>query len=284
MRGTKRTSTPKGSFAQCFVGSGLEDRWVKLHKGDREPYPSAARVTRLVKQYPEFAAWVETQGGAGEIASGVQEAWRRFHGGDFAGAIAAGGKLGALGATAANKAAAIHSLEAGCGEPSRLLDAAIERGERAVESLPDYANAHYMLSLALGRYSQRISIVQALANGIATRVRTHLDATLKLEPRHAEAHVALGLYHAEIVAKIGSLLAGLTYQASREAAIEHFRHAIKLTPGSPIAQIEYANALLLLDAKTHREQADELYARAAAVEPADAMEELDVKRAQRYLR
>jgi len=138
-----------------------------------------------------------------------------------------------------------------------------------------------MLALAMGRYSQRISIVKALADGIATRVRTHLDITLRLEPKHAEAHIALGLYHAEIVGKIGSLLAGLTYQASKEAALEHFQRAIKLIPGSPIAQIEYANGLLLVAAKGCREQADELYARAAACEPADAMEKLDVERAQR---
>jgi hypothetical protein len=41
--------------------------------------------------------------------------------------------------------------------------------------------------------------------------------------------------------------------------------------------------LLLLDARKHRVQALELYARAAATEPADAMEQLDVERAQRGL-
>jgi len=283
MRAATPKSASKGRFDKAFAGSGLEDRWAQVHKGDREPYPNAARVTRLAKRHAQFAEWVDAHGGAGEVANGVQEAWRCFHTGHFADAISFGGKLGALGATAANKAAAIHSLETGGNEPSRLLDAAITRGERAAELLPDDANAHYMLALALGRHSQRISIVKALADGIATRVRTHLDTTLELEPRHAEAHIALGLYHAEIVAKIGSLLAGLTYQASREAAIDHFRRAVKLTPASPIAQLEYANGLLLVDANKYREQADELYARAANFEPADAMEQLDVERAKRYL-
>jgi tetratricopeptide (TPR) repeat protein len=281
MRATKPKSAPKSHLQQSFAGSGLEDRWVQLHKGDQEPFPNASRITRLAKQHAQFADWIKAHGGAQEVAQGVQEAWRRFHSGNFMGAIAAGSKLQALGATAANKAAAIYSLEAGGDEPRRLLDAAITRGEQAVESLPEDANAHYMLALALGRYSQRISIVKALADGIATRVRIHLDTALKLEPRHAEAYIALGLYHAEIVAKIGSLLAGLTYQASAEVAIEHFRHAIKLVPRSPIAKIEYANGLLLLDANQYREQAAELYASAAATEPADAMEQLDVARAQR---
>jgi tetratricopeptide (TPR) repeat protein len=283
VRATAASSVPKSRFVKSFAGSGLESRWARLHKGDQEPFPNAARITRLAKPHAQFAEWLKAHGGAQEVAEGVQEAWRRFHAGNFTAAIAGGSKLGALGATAANKAAGIHSLQAGDEEAIRMLKAAIARGEQAVELLPDDANAHYMLALALGRYSQRISIVKALANGIAIRVRIHLDTTLKLEPEHAEAHIALGLYHAEIVAKMGSLLAGLTYQASSEAAIEQFRRAIKLTPRSPIANIEYANGLLLLDAHQHREQAQELYARAAATEPADAMEQLDVERAQRGL-
>jgi tetratricopeptide (TPR) repeat protein len=281
MRATTPKGAPKNRFEKNFAGSALEDRWPELHKGDREPYPNAPRVARLAKQHAKFVKWIDAHGGAKEIANGVQNAWRQFHTGNFSGAIAAGSKLGALGATAANKAAAIHSLEARGDEPIRLLDAAIARGKEAVEALPDDANAHYMLALALGRYSQRISIVQALATGIATLVRTHLETSLELQPRHAEAHVALGLYHAEIVAKIGSLLAGITYQASSEAAIEHFRSAIKLIPGSPIAKVEYANGLLLLNGNKSREQANELYASAAACEPMDAMEHLDVERARR---
>lgn len=283
MRATAAASAPKSRFEKSFAGAGLESRWGKLHKGDQEPFPNAARITRIAKQHAKFAERLKAHGGAQELAEGVQEAWRRFHAGDFAGAVTSGSKLGALGATAANKAAGIHSLQVGAEEATRLLQAAITRGEQAIELLPDDANAHYMLALALGRYSQRISILKALANGIATRVRSHLDITLKLAPEHAEAHIALGLYHAEVVAKIGALLAGLTYQASGEAALEQFRRAIKLTPRSPIANIEYANGLLLLDARKHQVQAQELYARAAATEPADAMEQLDVERAQRGL-
>jgi tetratricopeptide (TPR) repeat protein len=265
-----------------FGGSRLRAHWDRLHLGDREPFPTALRVTRLAGKNAAFADWLGLHGGAGPVAAELQDAWRDFHSGAYTGAIAAGHKLGALGATVANKAAAIHSLQPGQDQALllKLLQGAVARGEQAVAMLPDYANAHYMLALALGRYSQRISITRALAEGLATRVRTHLDATLQIEPRHAEAHIALGLYHAEIVAKLGTLLAGLGYQASGEAALEHFRRAIKLVPKSPIAHIEYANGLMLLDAAAHREEARRLYARAAACAPVDAMEQLDVERAR----
>jgi tetratricopeptide (TPR) repeat protein len=263
----------------------LRTRWERLHDGDREPYPDEKRVAKLAKQSASFESWVDAHGGPAAVAAGVQEAWRDFHAGEFIRAIEVGGKLGALGATAANKAAAIYSQYQGRSEARglKLLEAARERGERAIELLPEYANAHYMLALALGRYSQRISIVRALAEGLATRVRTELDKTLELEPHHADAHIALGLFNAEIVSQLGPLIARVTYQVSQEAAIEHFRRAVKLAPKSPIAHIEYAQGLLLLDADSNREQARELYAQAAACKPADAMEQLDVERAKRGL-
>lgn len=281
MRATSPSAANKARFGRRFAGGGLESAWDALHAGDKEPYPNAARVSRLAKRHVKFAQWVADHGGAQPVAAAVQEAWRRFHAGDFAGSIDAGGEFGALGATAANKAAAIWSLTAAGAEALHLLTGAVERGERAVDILPDYANAHYMLALALGRYSQRISILRAAADGTAAKVRKHLDAALDLEPKHAEAHVALGLYHAEIVAKIGPLLAGITYHASAAAALEHFRRALKLAPDSPIVRIEYANGLMLLNAGENGKEAADLYARAAACEPADAMEKRDVERARR---
>ncbi len=58
---------------------------------------------------------------------------------------------------------------------------------------PDFVNAFYFHAQALGRYSQEISITKALAQGIGGRVKASLDRTLKLEPNHAEAHIALAV-------------------------------------------------------------------------------------------
>ena len=286
MRRIRRTSTPAREVESHPSLQALHARWKRLHEGDREAYPDALQISRWTRKYAVFASWVDAHGGAQVLAEAVQSAWQAFHAGEFLRAIELGGKAGAVGATAANKAAATYAVNEGRTEAGSLkaLQTAMRRAEQAVKMLPDYANAHYTLALAQGRYSQRISIVQALANGLATRVRTALDMTLKLEPHHAEAHIALGLFHAEILAKLGPLVARLTYQVSTEAAIEHFRRAIKLAPSVPIAYMEYAHGLLLLDSAAHRQQARELYAEAAACEPADAMERLDVERAKRGLR
>jgi tetratricopeptide (TPR) repeat protein len=264
----------------------LRNRWERLHQGDCEPWPDERLIVRCRRRSRAFAAWLEAGEGPTVLAQRLQQAWQEFHGGEFAAAIEHGSELGALGVSAANKAAAVDTLHFGgsTAEALHILEAAISRGERAVELLPDYPNAHYLLALVLGRYSQRISILKALGAGLAGRVRNHLERTLQLEPQHAEAHVAFGLYHAEIVGKLGALAAALTYGVSRDAAIEHFKHALEFAPHSPIVHIEYANGLLLLDAGRYREQARTLYATAAAFEPADAMERLDVERARRGVR
>jgi tetratricopeptide (TPR) repeat protein len=266
-------------------GEALHRLWSRLHQTDREPWPDARAVGRLTKGHAQVASSVEAYGGPVAVAQALQEAWRAFHSGAFAGAVQAGERLGAVGASVANKSVAIDSLysQRSGTQLLKALESAITRGEQAIAQLPHHPNAHYTLALVIGRYSQRISIVKALAAGLAGRVREHLERTLSLEPRHAEAHVAFGLYHAEIVAKLGSLAAGLTYGASARAAIDHFREALALAPSSPIVRMEYAHGLLLLDGTAHRRQAQELYAQAAACQPADEMERLDVARARRGL-
>ena len=106
-------------------------------------------------------------------------------------------------------------------------------------------------------------------------MRESLDATLKLAPKHAEAHTALGLYHAEIVGKVGGMLAKLTYGANAGDAEKHLKEALKLTPESPIAWIEYGNALLLLHGEKREDDVAEAYEKAAKLKPRDAMEALD---------
>ena len=59
--------------------------------------------------------------------------------------------------------------------------------------------------------------------------------------------------------------------------------ALKLHPDSAIAHIEYANGLILLFGKSRLDEAQQLYEKAAACKPADAMEQLDVLFAQSEL-
>jgi len=124
---------------------------------------------------------------------------------------------------------------------------------------------------------------KALSQGLGGQVRDALTQALELEPRHADAHIAFGAWHAEILGKVGATIGGLTYGASREAGEEHFEKALQLNPHSAIARIEYANGLVLMYGKARMAQTEALYADAAAQTPADAMERFDVEFARSEL-
>jgi hypothetical protein len=62
-----------------------------------------------------------------------------------------------------------------------------------------------------------------------------------------------------------------------------YQQALKLNPGSAIAMMEYANGLVMLEGNKRMAEAEQLYARAAACEAADAMERLDIELAKAEL-
>jgi hypothetical protein len=281
MTKTKWNAFPHADRAYDYAGAALEKNWERLHAGDREPFPGLAWVKAQLAAHPKL----KTGADAEAVAHGLQDAWRAYHRGDFGVAVSNADACGPLAANAAAKAINIYAtyLVEDPGEKTRLFQDAARRAEALQKSAPDNANAFYFHAQALGRYSQGVSIAKALAEGLGGKVKHSLDTALKLEPRHADAHIALGTYHAEIVDKIGGMIAGLTYGASKDAAVKHFEAALKLNPGSAIARIEYANALAMLFGAAKLKQATALYQEAAAAKPMDAMERLDVESAKAEL-
>ncbi len=241
-----------------YTAATLKKSWDRLHRGDLEPLPKEATVL---------------------------EAWIAFHAGEFDKAAEKGLAAGGAGITAANKATAIYAnyLEENEKKKLALFEEVAARAEKQQAAEPKNPNAWYWQAYALGRYAQGISIVKALSQGIGTKVKNALETTLKLAPKHADAHIALGAYHAEVIDKVGAMIGGLTYGAKKEAALKHYETALKLAPDSAIARIEYANGLVMLEGKKGLARAEQLYAEAAACEPLDAMERLDVELAKTEL-
>jgi tetratricopeptide (TPR) repeat protein len=264
---------PHDDKGYAYAGDALKKAWPKLHAGDCEPFPDAKRAAALLKAAGKAAPKLDAEA----LAAALQDAWCAFHRGDFKAAHDAGVALGPIGASVAVKALGIHAtyLVDDEGERLKRYEQAAALAEAAVKALPDEANSHYRHAFALGRYSQGLSIAKALKMGIAGKVRAALETTLELAPKHAEAHTALALYHAEIINKIGAMIGGLTYGAKAAEAEKHIREAVKLTPASPIAHIEHGNVLLLLDEARNEDAAAEAYERAAQCKPLDAMEALD---------
>jgi tetratricopeptide (TPR) repeat protein len=235
-----------------YTAATLKKNWARLHAGDAEPFPEDKRV---------------------------QDAWIAFHAGEFEKARKLGLAAGGAGITCANKAQAIYANYLEDDEPKALahFEEVAKRAEEQQTAEPKNANAYYWHAYALGRYSQGISIAKALAQGLAGKVKESLVTTIKLAPKHADAQIALGTYHAEIVNKVGTMIASMTYGAKRDLGLAAFKKALELNPESAIARIEYANGLVMFDAKKGLSQAEELYSEAAECEPMDAMERLDVE-------
>ena len=237
---------------------GVARDWARLHAGDVEPPPEDPRVL---------------------------QAWVLFHNGAFREAFDAGLAAGGAGITVANKACCIYANALERREQARLdlLLEAARRAEQQAAAEPDNWNAWYWQAYALGRYSQGISVAKALAQGLGGKVKDALERTIRLQPRHADAHVALGAFHAEVIDKVGSLIGGMTYGARKDVGLQMFRQALALHPDSPIALVEYANGLVMLEGEQRMDEATRLYEQAAAMAPLDAMEWLDIELARAEL-
>jgi len=251
------------------------EHWSVLHAGDREPLPAPDWIKVLFKDIPRVAdeAGVDAQAATEQLLTG----WGHFHRGDFAAAAEVGESLGLVGATLWAKAQATyaHYLETDKSAQRNLLMDVADRMDAMAKAMPGTPNAYYHRAFALGRYSQVISVAEALKQGVAGHVKTSLEAVLDREPDHADAHTALGTYHAEIIDKMGAMFGGVTYGANRDEGLAHYQRGIELAPHSISALTEYADGLLMMYGKKKVSQATELYQRAVALDPYDALSHLD---------
>jgi tetratricopeptide (TPR) repeat protein len=235
-----------------FDAASLRKHWDRLHVGDAEPLPRDDAV---------LAAWV------------------LFHNGEFQKAAEAGLAAGGDGITVANKATCVYATYLERKEKTRLdlLMQTVQRAEAQAAADAKNPNAWYFQAYALGRYSQGISVAKALAQGLGSKVKQSLEKAIALQLRHADAHIALGAFHAEVIDKVGTLIGGMTYGAKKEVGLKHFQEALRLAPGSVIGMIEYANGLVMLEGDSQMKEATRLYEQAAAAKPSDAMERLDIE-------
>ena len=271
---------PHDSSEFLYEGDSLLEAWPELHRGDCVEFPDADWVERTLEQAPD-AAPDDFDGDVSALALINQDAWRCFHSGEFQKATELSEQCGQLAHAVANKATGIYATYLDPDEAAQQACylSAIERAESAIEFLPDDPNSHYFHAFNLGRYSQSISIIKALSQGLGGKIHTSLQNALELEPDHAEAHTAMGMYHAEIIDKVGKMLGKMTYGASPAKALKHFDRALELTPDSPIAHIEYGNGLYLLFGDDRIDDVSDLYVQASELQPKDAMEKLDIEAA-----
>ena len=240
----------------------VRSAWPRLHCGDLEPCPDDAALLL---------------------------AWTLFHRGEFEAAVAQGLSLTAQGVhsawTLVNRATAVYANYVEPLESQRLalLHQAAEQAQAHVALQPGNANAWYLLAYALGRYAQGISVAKALAQGIGARVRDALEKTIALNPGHSDAKFALATFHAEVIDKVGELIAMMTYGAKKDHGLALYAQAHAQNPASLVGMLEMARGLVMLEGEAQQARALALYQQVSRSVATDALEHCVVALAQATL-
>lgn len=244
------------AFTLTMGKTELKERWSQLHQADLAALPS------------------------GDLL----DAWLAFHNGDFAKAGKMGRGLGIKGLPVVLRCVVAYT-DYVCEDDkvsTELLHDAYLYGVKLCEDSHFDMNCEFTTALTMGRYSQSISVTKALHQGMGGKIKSRLTAVLEHQPKHAEAHVAMALYHAEIINKVGATLGGITYGAKTKSALQHIEQALSLAP-TAINLIEAGNAYILLKEKDAVSKATELYQQAANLKPLDALQAMDIDFAKSQL-
>lgn len=210
------------------------------------------------------------------------EGWVLYHNGDFQNAAALGLGHGSAGLSLANQATAIYAtyLEPREGVRLALLRQVAERAAAQAASEPGNCQALFWQAYALGRYCHSVNVARAMAQGLSGRVKGALERVITLQPRHADAHIALASFHADVINKVGPLVGRMTYGVRSDTAMELYQRGLDLHPACASALIEYAHGLVMLHGEARMDEATRVYQRAVELEPLDARQRLDVELAR----
>ena len=215
------------------------------------------------------------------LAAGtLQDAQLQYKNGDFTGAVQTAVALNTSdGFALAAKSNSIFASTQMNSKQEAIYVQSEKYARSAIGLDANNSDGYFEIARALGRLSQLRGILAALAQGLGGQIKDNLDKAIRLDPQYANALVALGLWHAEIVGQGVAFL----YGADPTKGLAAFNRAIKLEPKAIIHHVEFARGLMLIDAGKNKGEAIAQLEIAVTLTPRDAAEKLDLERAKRDL-
>ncbi len=132
-----------------------------------------------------------------------------------------------------------------------LFTIADSLARRCVELYPDSAEAHFILSMAVGRMAEFAGGKKKIR--LSKEVKAEAEKAIELNPNHDGAYHVLGRWHYEIAtlswllkAAAKVIYGGVPPGASVEKAAEMFARAIEIAPNKPVHYLEYGRSLIKL--------------------------------------
>ncbi len=129
--------------------------------------------------------------------------------------------------------AAAELAEDADAEREALFARAADMAERAADLAPEDPDAHFEVARALGRLAQYRGVFQSL--NLAAQVERALERTLELDPDHAAAWHARGLFHHDV-----PWIAG----GRRGSVAPSFERAIAIEPDEITHRLAFAQVLV----------------------------------------
>lgn len=236
-----------------FDPESVRARWARLHAGQAEPPPASDALAR---------------------------AWASYHNGDFARAVT---EAQALGGGPEPGEPGDRAIYANYVEPRESVRLALfrqvaERRDRAAAAPDDCQALYWQCARALCAGGQRGACA---GPGFGHQSLDALERVIALQPRHADAHSRSAPGRGD---RQGGPVGRMTYGVRADTARALFARGLELHPDSPTGLIEHARALLVLEGDERLAEATRLRLSAAALEPQDARERLDVELARAGLR
>ena len=276
---------PHDQSAFDYSGDKLREAWPRLTLGFGDyPFPDAAQVRRMAEENPE--AFQSSAAEEAEVyAAELQEVWRLLFRGDFAEAKARGLALGVGGQVPAMYAQVSYAMSLADNQEQKheLLEEVIEYNKQAGGLVKADSVAQFGGVYAKARLGEELSVPVVLKRGYTSQIPDQLDTLLKQHPKHPYALALYGGYHAGVIRKVGKMVGRMTYGVSPDKMELYFKRSFEQADSLPIGHYEYANALHYVYGKKERAKALEHLQRAVALQPANAMEALEVAHARKLL-